>query len=74
MILEKTPITQEVLPEMLKNSTQMLEMRNDIYSTYQLQPPPHLNGEKPSCRVPGYLPVPSRLDSGSVSGPNRRCL
>ncbi|XP_053500877.1 m7GpppX diphosphatase [Ictalurus furcatus] len=52
IILEKTPITQDVLQEMLKNSTQMLEMRNDIYSTYQLRPPPHLNGIKTTVICP----------------------
>ncbi|XP_060764297.1 m7GpppX diphosphatase [Neoarius graeffei] len=52
IILEKTPITQEILPEMLKNSTQILEMKNDIYSTFQLRPPPHLNGIKTTMICP----------------------
>ncbi|KAG7322653.1 hypothetical protein KOW79_013999 [Hemibagrus wyckioides] len=52
VILEKTPITQDVLPEMLKKSTQLLEMKNDIYSTYQLQPPPYLNGVKTTVICP----------------------
>ncbi|TSV15274.1 m7GpppX diphosphatase [Bagarius yarrelli] len=52
VILEKTPITEDVLPEMLKTSTQTLEMRNDIYSTYKLRPPPHLSGVKTTVICP----------------------
>ncbi|KAI5624523.1 m7GpppX diphosphatase [Silurus asotus] len=51
IILEKTPITQAVVPELLL-STQVLEMKNDIYSTYHLQPPPNLNEIKTTMICP----------------------
>lgn len=44
VILEKTPITEDTLTELFSGSTLALDMKNDIYSTYRLQPPPHLNG------------------------------
>lgn len=44
VILEKTPIGQDTLPDMLKESTLELKMKNDIYSTYTLTPPPRFNG------------------------------
>lgn len=47
MILEKTPIREEALAELFRGSTLNLEMRNDIYSTYRLRAPPHLNGMDP---------------------------
>ena len=43
-VLEKTPFREDSLPELFSDSTLRLEMRNDIYSTYRLQVPPHLNG------------------------------
>ncbi|KAM9456231.1 m7GpppX diphosphatase [Clarias gariepinus] len=52
IILEKTPITQDILTRMLKNSTQKLEASNDIYSTYQLEPPPDLNAIKSTLICP----------------------
>ncbi|KAL7848388.1 hypothetical protein AOLI_G00231060 [Acnodon oligacanthus] len=52
IILEKTPISQDTLEEMLKTSTVKLEMKNDIYSTYQLQAPPHLNEIKTTVICP----------------------
>ncbi|XP_066507599.1 m7GpppX diphosphatase [Hoplias malabaricus] len=52
VILEKTPIRQDTLGEMLKSSTLKLEMKNDIYSTYQLQAPPHLNEIKTTVICP----------------------
>lgn len=44
VILEKTPITEDTLTELFSGSTLALDMKNDIYSTYRLQPPPRLNG------------------------------
>lgn len=44
VIVEKTPFREETLTELLTGSKLKLEMRNDIYSSYQLQAPPHLNG------------------------------
>lgn len=44
MILEKTPITEDALAELFSGSRLTLDLKNDIYSTYRLQPPPHLNG------------------------------
>ncbi|KAJ8342503.1 hypothetical protein SKAU_G00324310 [Synaphobranchus kaupii] len=52
VILEKTPIREESLPEIFKDSRLKLEMKNDIYSTYQLQPPPHLNEIKTTVVCP----------------------
>lgn len=44
IILEKTPIREDTLAELLSGSTLKLELKNDIYSTYRLQAPSHLNG------------------------------
>ena len=44
VILEKTPIGQDTLVELLKDSSLQLKMKNDIYSNYLLIPPAHLNG------------------------------
>ncbi|KAG9263126.1 m7GpppX diphosphatase [Astyanax mexicanus] len=52
VILEKTPIRQDTVDEMLKTSTLKLEMKNDIYSTYQLQAPAHLNEIKTTVICP----------------------
>ncbi|KAJ8275626.1 hypothetical protein COCON_G00073780 [Conger conger] len=52
VILEKTPIREESLPEIFKDSRLTLEMKNDIYSTYQLRPPPHLNEIKTTVVCP----------------------
>ncbi|XP_034038044.1 m7GpppX diphosphatase [Thalassophryne amazonica] len=52
VILEKTPIRQEAVAELLCGSTLKLEMRNDIYSTYRLQPSPHLNEIKTTVICP----------------------
>ncbi|XP_016397404.1 m7GpppX diphosphatase-like isoform X2 [Sinocyclocheilus rhinocerous] len=52
VILEKTPIRQDTLSELLKSSQLKLEMKNDVYSTYQLQAPAHLNAERCSS-LPG---------------------
>ncbi|XP_068596544.1 m7GpppX diphosphatase [Brachionichthys hirsutus] len=43
VILETNPIQENSLGELFSGSTLKLEMKNDIYSTYQLQAPPHLN-------------------------------
>lgn len=47
VILEKTLIREDSLAELFSGSTLKLEMKNDIYSTYRLQAPPHLNGMLP---------------------------
>ncbi|XP_036381386.1 m7GpppX diphosphatase [Megalops cyprinoides] len=52
VILEKTPIREDSLSELFKNSRLKLEMRNDIYSTYHLHPPPHLNEIKTTVVCP----------------------
>lgn len=44
VILEKTPIREDALSEIFNGSRLKLQMKNDIYSTYQLQAPAHLNG------------------------------
>lgn len=44
VIMEKTPIREENLAEIFTGSRLELDMRNDIYSTYRLQAPAHLNG------------------------------
>ncbi|TRY96590.1 hypothetical protein DNTS_007578 [Danionella cerebrum] len=43
VILEKTPFRQDTLSELLKASELKLEMKNDVYSTFQLHAPAHLN-------------------------------
>ncbi|KAM4621358.1 m7GpppX diphosphatase [Polymixia lowei] len=52
VILEKTPISEDTLAEMFSSSRLKLEMRNDIYSTYQLQPPADLNKIKTTVVCP----------------------
>ncbi|XP_017278595.1 m7GpppX diphosphatase [Kryptolebias marmoratus] len=52
VVLEKTPIREDALPELFARSTLRLEMRNDIYSTYRLQVPPHLNEIKTTVVCP----------------------
>ncbi|XP_030595475.1 m7GpppX diphosphatase [Archocentrus centrarchus] len=52
VILEKTPIREDALAELFSGSTLKLEMRNDIYSTYRLQAPPHLNEIKTTVVCP----------------------
>ncbi|XP_016125074.1 m7GpppX diphosphatase [Sinocyclocheilus grahami] len=52
LILEKTPIRQDTLSELLKSSQLKLEMKNDVYSTYQLQAPAHLNEIKTTVVCP----------------------
>ncbi|KAF7648411.1 hypothetical protein LDENG_00157300 [Lucifuga dentata] len=52
VILEKTPIREDTLADMFSGSRLKLEMKNDIYSTYQLQPPPHLNEIKTTVVCP----------------------
>ncbi|KAJ3588102.1 hypothetical protein NHX12_011697 [Muraenolepis orangiensis] len=54
VILQKTPITEDTVAEMLSDGSSRLtlEMRNDIYSTYQLQPPAHLNVIKATVVCP----------------------
>lgn len=42
--MEKTPIREESLAQIFAGSRLELDMRNDIYSTYRLQAPSHLNG------------------------------
>ncbi|XP_015739491.2 m7GpppX diphosphatase isoform X3 [Coturnix japonica] len=44
LILEKTPFQEEKIEELLRRHGKMeLQMSNDIYSTYRLQPPPELS-------------------------------
>ncbi|MGH0144622.1 UNVERIFIED_CONTAM: hypothetical protein FKN15_005320 [Acipenser sinensis] len=43
LILEKTPFREDSLAELFKTSELKLQMRNDIYSTYHMHPPTHLN-------------------------------
>uniref|UniRef100_A0A8C2HHK4 m7GpppX diphosphatase n=1 Tax=Cyprinus carpio TaxID=7962 RepID=A0A8C2HHK4_CYPCA len=52
VILEKTPIRQNTLSEILMSSQLKLEMKNDVYSTYQLQAPAHLNEIKTTVVCP----------------------
>lgn len=52
IILEKTPIREDTLLEIFNGSRLKLDMRNDIYSTYQLQPPAHLNEIKTTVVCP----------------------
>ncbi|XP_013884891.1 m7GpppX diphosphatase [Austrofundulus limnaeus] len=52
VILEKTPIREDSLPELFSSSTLRLEMRNDVYSTYRLQVPSHLNEIKTTVVCP----------------------
>ncbi|XP_077434019.1 m7GpppX diphosphatase [Vanacampus margaritifer] len=52
VILEKTPINEDILSEIFKASTLELDIRNDIYSTYRLQAPPHLNEMKATLVCP----------------------
>ncbi|XP_029021802.1 m7GpppX diphosphatase [Betta splendens] len=52
VILEKTPIREECLAEIFSGSRLTLEMKNDIYSTYRLQAPLHLNEIKTTVVCP----------------------
>ncbi|XP_037552870.1 m7GpppX diphosphatase [Nematolebias whitei] len=52
VILEKTPIRKDMFTELLSCSTLRLDMKNDIYSTYRLQVPPHLNEIKTTVVYP----------------------
>ncbi|CAL8264149.1 unnamed protein product [Lota lota] len=52
VILQKTPIREDTVAEMFSGSRLKLEMRNDIYSTYHLQPPAHLNVIKATVVCP----------------------
>ncbi|KAM9741687.1 m7GpppX diphosphatase [Menidia menidia] len=52
VILEKTPFREETLTELLSDSTLKLEMKNDIYNSYRLQAPPHLNEIKTTVVYP----------------------
>lgn len=51
VIMEKSPIREENLAEIFTSSRLELELRNDIYSTYRLQAPSHLNGTEGSAEV-----------------------
>lgn len=50
VIMEKSPIREENLAEIFSSSRLELELRNDIYSTYRLHAPSHLNGTEGSQR------------------------
>ncbi|XP_056898709.1 m7GpppX diphosphatase isoform X1 [Takifugu flavidus] len=50
--LEKTPITEDTLTELFSGSTLSSHAQNDVYSTYRLQPPPHLNEMKVTVVCP----------------------
>ncbi|XP_019739648.1 m7GpppX diphosphatase [Hippocampus comes] len=52
VILEKTPIREDTLSEIFTASTLKLDIKNDIYSTYRLQAPPHLNEMKATVVCP----------------------
>ncbi|KAG8004254.1 m7GpppX diphosphatase [Nibea albiflora] len=52
VILEKTPIREDTLAELFSGSTLKLEMKNDIYSTYRLHAPAHLNEIKTTVVCP----------------------
>ncbi|KFP88671.1 m7GpppX diphosphatase, partial [Apaloderma vittatum] len=53
IILEKTPFQEEKLLDLLKKHTKLeLQMRNDIYSTYHLYPPPELSEIKTTVVYP----------------------
>ncbi|KAM4732257.1 m7GpppX diphosphatase [Anableps anableps] len=52
VVLEKTPIREDSLAELFSGSKLRLEMRNDIYSSYRLQAPPHLNEIKTTVVCP----------------------
>ncbi|XP_055015534.1 m7GpppX diphosphatase [Boleophthalmus pectinirostris] len=52
VILEKTPIQREVLSQIFSESKLSLQMKNDIYSTYQLQAPARLNEIKTTVVCP----------------------
>ncbi|MEQ2171650.1 hypothetical protein GOODEAATRI_013044 [Goodea atripinnis] len=52
VVLEKTPIREDSLAELFRGSKLRLELRNDIYSSYRLQAPPHLNEIKTTVVCP----------------------
>ncbi|XP_034546585.1 m7GpppX diphosphatase [Notolabrus celidotus] len=52
VILEKTPIREDTLADLLSASVLKLEMKNDIYSTYRLQAPPQFNEIKTTVVCP----------------------
>lgn len=53
IILEKTPFQEEKLSDLLKKHVKLeLQMRNDIYSTYHLYPPPELSEIKTTVVFP----------------------
>ncbi|KAM6334489.1 m7GpppX diphosphatase isoform 3-T7 [Alca torda] len=53
VILEKTPFQEEKVSDLLKKHMKLeLRMRNDIYSTYHLYPPPELSEIKTTVVYP----------------------
>ncbi|KAM3613223.1 uncharacterized protein V6R79_022751 [Siganus canaliculatus] len=52
VILEKTPFREDVLAELFSESKLTVDIQNDIYSTYRLQAPPHLNAIKTTVVCP----------------------
>uniref|UniRef100_A0A3B3V8Q8 m7GpppX diphosphatase n=1 Tax=Poecilia latipinna TaxID=48699 RepID=A0A3B3V8Q8_9TELE len=52
VVLEKTPIREDSLAELFRDSKLRLDMRNDIYSSYRLQAPSHLNEIKTTVVCP----------------------
>ncbi|XP_074530993.1 m7GpppX diphosphatase [Halichoeres trimaculatus] len=52
VILEKTPFTEDSLPDLFSGSVLRLEMKNDIYSTYRLQAPLLFNEIKTTVVCP----------------------
>nr|XP_019939422.1 PREDICTED: m7GpppX diphosphatase [Paralichthys olivaceus] len=52
VIMEKIPFGEDSLTDLFTGSRLKLEMRNDIYSTYWLQPPPHLSEIKTTVVFP----------------------
>ncbi|CAL8358388.1 unnamed protein product [Merluccius merluccius] len=52
VILQKTPIREDTVAEIFSGCKLKLEMKNDIYSIYHLQPPAHLNVIKTTVICP----------------------
>ncbi|XP_075999571.1 m7GpppX diphosphatase-like [Genypterus blacodes] len=55
VVLEKTAFRENTLVEMLTGSRLKVEMKNNIYTTYRLQPPPHLNEIKTTLMCPATM-------------------
>ncbi|XP_075899638.1 m7GpppX diphosphatase-like isoform X2 [Nelusetta ayraudi] len=71
VIMEKSPIREENLAEIFTGSRLELELRNDIYSTYRLQAPSHLNEDnlKRCQRQETFLVEETEADYHSITLP-----